>query len=274
VSSEGSTTSPPGGYGRGTPLSRRSLKHYRSTFAQVLDVAVNRRWISFNPARQAELTPTAPRSQPRRALTPEEAETFWAALEGERLANLFRLMLTTGMRPGEAAGLCWDAVDLDAGVLHVWRAVRRERGRVRLVEYVKTESSYRTVGLTPSAVDVLRAQRRAVAELKLAARVWAKDDREIVFPTATGMPWDPSNVREELTRICAEAGLWRVRPHELRHSTASILNARGVALEDIADLLGHRDVTMLARVYRHRIRPSADAAVEVFGSMFGYGPDR
>jgi integrase len=47
-----------------------------------------------------------------------------------------------------------------------------------------------------------------------------------------------------------------------------------VALEDIADLLGHRDVTMLARVYRHRIRPSADAAVEVFGSMFGYGPDR
>jgi integrase len=258
-----------GAYGRGRPLARRTIKYVRSTLAQALDVAVKRRWIDYNPARLAELTSTATPTEPRRALTPAEAETLWAALEGERLGNLFRLMLTTGLRPGEALGLCADAVDLEHGHLHVWRAVRRRRGRVELNDYVKTAKSYRTVSLPGPAVEVLRAQRRAVAELKLASRVWAITDTELVFPTANGLPWDPSNVRDELARICADAGLWRVRPHELRHSTASILNDRGVPLELIADLLGHVDTTMVSRVYRHRVRPAADAAVAVFDDMFG-----
>ncbi len=116
---------------------------------------------------------------------------------------------------------------------------------------------------------MLRAQRRDVAALKLAARVWAKVDAELVFPTSQGTPWDLSNVRDELTRICADAGIERVRPHELRHSAASILSDQGVPLELIADLLGHVDVTMLARTYRHRLRPSADAAVDVMGRLFG-----
>jgi len=254
---------------RGKPLSRRSLKLYRSTLAQALDVGVRRRIITFNPARVAELTPTAARTIPRRALTPDEAATLWSALEGERLGNLYRLMLTTGLRPGEALGLCWDAVDLDARLLHVRRAVRRDRGRAELVDEVKTSGSWRTIALPAPAVDVLRDQRRAVAELRLAARVWAMVDHELVFPTAHGTVWDPANARDELTRICADAGIERIRPHELRHSCASLLNDQGVPLELIADLLGHVDTTMLSRVYRHRLRPSADAAVVVMGRMFG-----
>jgi integrase len=258
-----------GVYGRGRPLSRRTVKYVRSTLAQALDVAVKRRWIDYNPARLAEFTPTAPPTGPRRALTPAEAETLWSALEGERLGNYFRLLLLTGVRPGEGLGLLWSAVDLEAGVMHVWRAVRRDGGRAELVDYVKTVKSYRTIALPAPAVDVLRDQRKVVAELRLAARVWAKDDRDLVFPTATGAPWDPSNARDELTRIAADAGLWRVRPYELRHSAATILNDRGVRLEEIADLLGHVDTTMVSRVYRHRVRPAADAAVAVFDDMFG-----
>jgi integrase len=258
-----------GVYGRGRPLSRRTIKYVRSTLAQALDVAVKRRWIDYNPARLSELTPTAPPAESRRALTPDEAETLWAALEGERLGNYFRLLLLTGVRPGEGLGLCWSAIDLEAGVMHVWRAVRRDRGRAELVDYVKTAKSYRTIALPAPAVEVLRDQRKVVAELRLAARVWAKDDRDLVFPTPTGAPWDPSNARDELTRVCADAGLWHVRPYELRHSAATILNDRGVALEHIADLLGHVDTTMVSRVYRHRVRPAADAAVAVFDDMFG-----
>lgn len=257
------------GPSRGKPLSRRSLKLFRSTLVQVLDLGVRRKLIPGNPARIAEITPTATKSRPRRSLTGDEAETLWAAVEHERLGNLFRLMLVTGLRPGEALGLSWDAVDLDAGLLHVRRAVRREHGRAVLVDEVKTSGSWRTIGLPEPAVDVLRAQRRAVAEMKLAARVWAKADADLVFPTSQGTPWDIANAREELTRICAEAGIERITPHELRHSCASILNDRGVPLELIADLLGHVDTTMLARTYRHRLRPSADAAVKVMGDMFG-----
>jgi integrase len=258
-----------GASSRGKPISRRSLKLFRSTLAQALDVAVRRRILAFNPARMAELTPTAARTSSRRALSPDEATALWHALEGERLGNLFRLMLTTGLRPGEALGLCWDAVDLDGGLLHVRRAIRRYGGRAELVDDVKTAGSWRTITLPAPAVAVLHDQHGVVRELRLAARVWALVDHELVFPTAQGTPWDPANVRDELTRICAAARIERVVPQELRHSCASILNDQGVPLELIADLLGHVDTTMLSRVYRHRLRPSANAAVEVMGRLFG-----
>ena len=118
-------------------------------------------------------------------------------------------MLTTGLRPGEALGLCWDAVDLDAGLLTVRRAVRLERGKAQLVDELKTAAAYRTIALPTPAVDVLRAQRRDVAALKLAARMWPLDDRDLVFPTINGTPWNLANVRHELARICDDAGLPR-----------------------------------------------------------------
>lgn len=258
-----------GRHGRGKPLARRSLKMVRSTLAQALDLAVRKRMIPANPARAAELTPTATPARRRRSLTGDEAEVLWAALDGKRAGNLFRLMLLTGLRPGEALGLCWDAVDLDAGLLHVHRAIRRVRGRSVLGDGVKTDSSYRTIALPAPAVDVLRAQRVEIAKFKLAARVWSTNGHDLVFPSGNGVPYDLSHARRELEQICAAAGVPRITPHELRHSCASILNDRGVPLELIADLLGHRDVTTLTVTYRHRLRPSADAAVAVMGQMFG-----
>lgn len=259
-----------GGDGRGNPLSRRSMSAMRSTLAQALDVAVRRRMIPLNPARLAELPPTAARTKPRRALTPHEATRLWDLLDGERLGAMFRLMLLTGLRPGEAGGLCWDAVDLDAGLLTVRRAVRREDGAARVVDELKTAASHRTIGLPVPAVEVLRAQRRVVAELKLAAPSWREGPGGgLVFPTVNGGPWNPSNVLRELGDICVRNDLPRLRPNELRHSAATVLSDRGVPLELIADLLGHTSTRMLDATYRHRVRPAADAAVQVMDDMFG-----
>ncbi len=254
--------------GRGKPVSRRTLTLMRSTLVQTLDLAVRRKLITSNPALASELTPTAPRTQPRRALR-DEAGELWAILDGQRLGNLFKLMLTTGLRSGEALGLCWDSVDLDTGWLTVRRAVRRERGAAVLAEHVKTDSSYRTITVPAPALAVLQDQRRPVATMKLAARMWAIDDPGLVFPTTHGTPWNPANARHELYNILDAAGLPRLRPHELRHSCASILSDNGVPLEEIADLLGHKDSTMLARTYRHRLRPSVTAAVATMDTLFG-----
>jgi integrase len=190
-------------------------------------------------------------------------------LEGQRLGNLVRLMLTTGLRPGEALGLCWDSVDLDDGTLTVRRAVRLQGGKASLVDDLKNHASFRTIGLAAPAIEVLRDQRRAVAEAKLAARTWVVDDPGLVFPTVSGTAWNLANVRHELETICVAADIDPVRPHELRHTAASVLSDQGVPLEHIADLLGHVDVTMVSRTYRHRLRPSVEAAVDVMDRVFG-----
>jgi integrase len=258
-----------GVYGRGWPLSKSSVARVRDVLVAVLDFGVKRKVIALNPARLAVVTPTAAEPQRRTALEAEEAEALWDALDGERLGPLFRVMLATGLRPGEALGLCWDSVDLDRGELTVRRAVRLERGRVLLTEELKTRSSYRTIAVPAPALAELRAQRAGVVAAKLASAVWVTGDPGLVFPTVTGRPWDPSNARDELARICADHGLPRVLPNELRHSCASILSDRGIPLELIADLLGHTSTRMLDQTYRHRPRRAVTAAVGVMDGLFG-----
>ena len=252
---------------QGRPLGRRSLALIRSTLGQVLDHAQRRGFTNNNPARLAELTPTATRRKTRQALNESDARRLWDALDGERLAALFRLQLLTGLRPGEAAGVCWDAVNLDAGTLVVRRAVRTVRNRPILTDELKTSSSYRTIGLPAAAVDVLREQRRTVTAERLAAADWT--DLDLVFPAENGRPLDTANRRRVLRRACKTAGLPELSPNELRHTAATVLSDRGVPLEQIADLLGHTSTRMLDEVYRHRIRASADAAVGILEDLAG-----
>ena len=61
-----------------------------------------------------------------------------------------------------------------------------------------------------------------------------------------------------MVALCERAGIDPISPNELRHSAASLLVAAGMPLEEVADLLGHRDVTMLAGVYRHRTKRVVD----------------
>ncbi len=149
------------------------------------------------------------------------------------------------------------------------RSVRLERGAARVVEDLKTSPSFRTIALPGPATEELHRQRRAVAEMKLAARAWVTQDADLVFPTVNGGPWNTKNAREELARTCRDADLPTVRPNELRHSCASILSERGVPLELIADLLGHTSTRMLDQTYRHRPRRAVNAAVEVMSGLFG-----
>jgi integrase len=167
-------------------------------------------------------------------------------------------MLLTGLRPGEAAGLCWDAADLDGSTITVRRAVRIHHARPVLTDVLKTTASYRTIGLGQRAVEVLRGQRAAQRVDRVAAPSWT--DRRLVFASERGTVLDPANVRRVLRTICRRAGLPEMNPNELRHSAASLMNDAGTPLELIADVLGHSSTAMLDRHYRHRLRPSADAA--------------
>ena len=99
----------------------------------------------------------------------EEARAFLDAINGERLEALYAVSLTMGLRQGEALGLCWRDVDLDADVLHVWVALQRVRGdQPRLVE-PKTRQSRRSLPMPPAVASQLRAHRARQWEERRAA---------------------------------------------------------------------------------------------------------
>ena len=82
----------------------------------------------------------------------------------------------------------------------------------------------------------------------------------MVFCNNIGRLIDPSNLVREIGALCKAANVDRISPNELRHSAASLLVAGGTPLEEVADMLGHKDVRMLAQVYRHRVKRVVERA--------------
>ena len=247
-------------------LSRDTLSKLRSTVVQILDFAVRRGLAVKNPSVHATVPAGAASAAARRSLTLDEARVLFTACEGKSLGSMFRLGLLVGMRPGELAGLRWGDIDLRRGILTVGHAVQMRGSRGVPVDVLKTAASHRTIGLPTAAIDELREQlRRTIGDEKMTREV----EDGLVFPSQRGTVLEPSNVRRELSRICEAAEIPRVTPNELRHTCATLLNDDGVPLELIADMLGHTTTVMLQRHYRHRVRPSADAAVHTVDQMFG-----
>ncbi|MFF5253844.1 tyrosine-type recombinase/integrase [Streptomyces leeuwenhoekii] len=75
-----------------------------------------------------------------------------------------------------------------------------------------------------------------------------------------GRPIDPTNLTRTFTTILRRVGLRRIRFHDLRHSTATLLLEQGVELIVIKELLGHAHIGVTATVYAHvRLRLQRDA---------------
>ena len=82
------------------------------------------------------------------------------------------MALAVGLRQGEALGLHWKDVDLDAGTLRVRHSLQRLNGKLTLVP-PKTEKSKRTINLPPVAVAALRSHKvRQIEERLLMGSRW------------------------------------------------------------------------------------------------------
>jgi len=258
------------GHGRRPrPMSRASIVKIRSTLGQALTWAERRQLIARNVARVVELPSAARVTELGRALTVDQAKVLLAAIDGHRLEGLLMLMLMLGLRPGEATGLSWAHVDLDQGVVHVRQSLKLHNGHLEVTEKLKTSRSRRSLDVPTQLVDVLRKHRtQQIADRLEVGPAWSNPD-DLVFTNALGGPIDPANLRRSFRKITEAAGLGQWHPHELRHSTASILSASGVPLEEVADVLGHDGTRMTALVYRHAVTPTVPAAArmgEILGS--------
>ena len=92
---------------------------------------------------------------------------------------------------------------------------------------------------------------------------WPKQWANLVFVSSVGTPLHPSNLRRWVSQLASEAGIkGTVTPRSMRTTAGSLLSHDGIALERIADLLGHRDIRTLQLHYRRPVAPSVDTATD------------
>jgi len=189
-----------------------------SVLSKMMAVAVKRGLRPDNPASGIERNPETKR---HRYLSPAELAALSRALdelEDQQAANIFRLMLLTGCRRGEALSARWE--HFDAGVWTKPGATTKQKTLHR-------------VPLSQAAVELLAGIER---------------QSEWVFPGKGG--GHRVEVKAQWRKVCRAAGIEGVRMHDVRHSYASVLASAGLSLPVIGALLGHTQPATTAR-YAH-----------------------
>lgn len=226
----------------------RTVVKVRAVLRTALNDAKRARLVPYNAAEFVDLPRVESSNVP--AMTPADAAAVLSAVREHRIGPLVELALATGLRQGELLGLAWSDVDLESARLTVRRALQRVNGTRQLVE-PKTRKSRRTLPLTTAAVDALRGHRQHQLEDRLRAGNRWHGDLDLVFTTPTGEPVDSKELTHTFQRVLAAAGLPRMRWHDLRHGTASLLIAQHVDLRVVMEILGHSTITLTADTYAH-----------------------
>jgi integrase len=231
-------------------LSRRSVEQAHSVLHRALKQAVGWGLLVRNPTDSV----TVPRPDRRemRTLTEEQVQALFAKTVRDRWHALWVVLVTAGLRLGEATGLRWDDVKLDAGTLSVQRSLQWQKGAGLVFVEPKTKRSRRTVHLAPGAVAALREHRRLQAAERLAFDgEWGHPT--LVFPNAVGRPVDPARITDQLGRSLKAAEVPRVRVHDLRHTCATLLLQRNVHPKLVQEMLGHSTIAITLDLYSHVI---------------------
>jgi integrase len=262
----------------GRPASAATLHRIHATLRAALNGAVRAGLIGVNPGRYPELPRTArPRPQVWTAALTERwqhegwrpAVGVWTAAQtaqflrqvrGHRMYALFHLTALRGLRRGEAAGLPWGDLDLDAGTLTVTGQLQQLGGQM-VAGPPKSDAGRRVIALDKTTIAALREHKfRQQAERAAAGTRWTETG--YVFVTKTGKPFGPDRMTRLFHGLVAVSGLPPVTLHGLRHGAATLALAAGTDLKVVQDQLGHSTIVLTADTYTSVLPQTARTAAE------------
>ena len=224
-------------------LSPKTVQNVFLTLHVALEAAVKDRLLPRNPADDAfkmgkdDINPdTVDRSDGW--WNKEQMDAFLAHVAGDEFYAMWQVVLWTGARRGEVAGMRWDDLDLDAEVWRLsrqWRKGRDGRPEIATLKAAKPGklgSQKRDIALLPDTVEALRRHRSDQAKMKL-LHGQAYDDHGLVFCQPNGEPLHPDGITQRWDR--------HVRSMERCAACDSELPSRGYTCRECGLDLAERD---------------------------------
>jgi integrase len=237
-----------------------TVNRYLATLSHMFTMAVKEwRLVDRNPVRDISKKKEARgrirflSDAEREALLAECAKSDWPPLH-----LLVMLAISTGARRGELINLKWDNVYLrvrDACIDP--RTGEKHAAQGQAIVHDTKNGDSRALPLVGRVLDAMRAMR-----LQGGAK------SEWVFPQPSGLPSPYENFDGVWYDALAAAKIEDFRFHDLRHTCASYLASQGASLLEIADVLGHRTMSMVKR-YSHLAQGHKTGVVERMAAARG-----
>ena len=233
-------------------LSGKTVKNTSAIMHKAFRVALKQGIIAANPCDAAEL-PKAERKEIH-PLADVEIPMFLSAIDGSPMRNAYALCLFAGLREGECLGLSWGQVDFEKGRITISQQLQKVRTEGKR-EYQITPSTKsgkpRTIEPPRIAFEYLRGERVKQLENRLrAGPAWSNPD-DLVFTDESGGHYAIHTFYKRFKAIAASIGRPDARPHDLRHTAATVAIASGADIKSVQDLLGHATASFTLNVYAH-----------------------
>lgn len=182
----------------------------------------------------------------------DELENLFKYTNNSPLALIVRVASYYGFRRSELLGLKWEAIDFDNKTITIQHKVLCVDKVVYCSDTLKTTASHRTLPLLPEIENLLIAKKKEIEHNKfMYGKCYNKEYLDYVFVNEMGDIMLPDYVSHTFTNILNKHKLKHIRFHDLRHSCASLLVAKGIPMKNIQEWLGHANFNTTADVYSH-----------------------
>lgn len=184
-----------------------------------------------------------------RALTDEELTAFFRAAENSWYYWLFRFLLYSGVRIGEAGALTLADIKPN-GMISIERTLTAAAGGAIVIgKTTKTKKGVRQIEYTEELRQAVEEQR----QLNAAIHGNVIGMNVPIFTAEQGGLIRASLVGARIKKICQQAGIEPFTPHAFRDTYATRAIDSGMAPKVLQEVLGHTSITMTMDLYAHTV---------------------
>lgn len=240
-----------------------SAKVRYSFLSSVIRETYRLREIQENPCDFVKI-PSKEKSSTIEIYNREEALLLIEKLLDNNIEIPILLMLLLGLRMGEAIGLRWADIDLDNNLISVNQILIYSNGKIDFKE-PKTHKSKRTLSVPKELIEKLKVEKLRQNKLKLQGML--ENRNNLVCLNTNLSPFLPSSLRKTFYNFIEKNNLKRIRIHDLRHTSATLLLLGGTNMKVVSERLGHTDIKITMNRYSHVLEEMDKEASDTLSKM-------
>lgn len=243
-----------------TTYSHSTVNFLSASFKKCLALAVEENILSKNPHNGVEL----------HKLRPPKKVHAYSLEDHEKIVEFTRnngwhywfyyLLISTGMRYGEAAALTWSDVDLKKKTIRIDKTSVELHGSPIIQKHTKTDAGTRTIVVPDNVVSFLKeVKKQQNKELNY---------RNLVLPNTRYGIYTAANMRRRWQKVCAILDIEYQGVHSLRHTWATRALEQEIDIKTVSNMLGHKNVITTMNIYQDVLNNQKEKAASKLNALF------